>query len=90
MPKMIFVKRGKKYSRSMFLKNFCLNTSKSVKKKKNAKYQKKERVKKFCFCEVKKKKKRQQECREEKCCLVWVLTLVCWDEPLHFYDFINL
>ena len=59
MPKMIFVKRGKKYSRSMFLKNFCLNTSKSVKKKKkkNAKYQKKERVKKFCFCEVKKKKK---------------------------------
>lgn len=75
----------------MFLKNFCLNTSKSVKKffKKFAKYQKKERVKSFAFVRLK-KKKRQQECREDKCCLVWVLTLVCWDEPLHFYDFINL
>jgi len=69
LPKMIFVKRGKKYSRSMFLKNFCLNTSKSVKKKKNAKYQKKERVKKFCFCEVKKKKKDSKSV--EKRSAVW-------------------
>lgn len=55
----------------MFLKNFCLNTSKSVKKKKkkNAKYQKKERVKKFCFCEVKKKKKDSKSV--EKRSAVW-------------------
>ena len=68
MPKMIFVKRGKKYSRSMFLKNFCLNTSKLVKKKKFffAKYQKKERVKSFAFGRLKKKKKKDSKSVEKR------------------------
>ena len=68
MPKMIFVKRGKKYSRSMFLKNFCLNTSKLVKKKKFffAKYHKKERVKIFAFGRLKKKKKKDSKSVEKR------------------------
>lgn len=58
MPKMIFVKRGKKYSRSMFLKNFCLNTSKSVKKKKKMlNTRRKKELKSFAFVRLKKKKK---------------------------------
>lgn len=57
MPKMIFVKRGKKYSRSMFLKNFCLNTSKSVKKKKKMlNTRRKKELKSFAFVRLKKKK----------------------------------
>ena len=72
MPKMIFVKRGKKYSRSMFLKNFCLNTSKSVKKKKkkkNEKNNKKKIVKNFAFVRLKKKKKDSKSV--EKRSAVW-------------------